>query len=168
MKTLVTVGSMRGRSFIRLFHILDELCRENVLNGAEVTAQTGYDVYQSECYKTFDYMGDTEFKELLANSDLIITHAGTGTVTSALKARKKVILFPRLSKYDEHYDDHQLELCDLFVGNGLALCAQNKEELKNCILALDDFQPKKFVSNKENFNQLILDSLSRILADKKK
>lgn len=159
MKTLVTVGSMMGRSFIRLFRILDELCEEGVLNGKDIVAQTGYDNYHSNYYQTFDYIGDDEFKTLISESDVVITHAGTGTVTSALKAHKKVILFPRLAAYDEHYDDHQLELCDLFAGGGFALCAQNKDELKECILHIDSFNPKEFISNKDNFNQLILDCL---------
>ena len=157
LKILVTVGSMQGRSFKRLFNIIDELCNEGVIKGEDLVAQTGFDNYQSEFYKTFDLIGDEQFKKIISEVDVVISHAGTGTVTSSLKAGKKVILFPRLSKYEEHYDDHQLELCELFVDNGCALCAKDKEELRNCILHIDEFKPQKFVSNKDNFNRLVID-----------
>lgn len=159
MNILVTVGSMQGRSFSRLFQIIDELCDEGILSNDTIIAQTGYDKYESKFYKTFDLTSDEEFKELIKKSDVIISHAGTGTVTSCLKQHKKVILFPRLSKYNEHYDDHQIELCEFFQMNNYVLVAKDKKELVNCLRKVRDFQPEEFQSNKESFNRLILKAL---------
>lgn len=159
MNVLVTVGSMQGRSFLRLFKIVDALCKSKVLEGDKVIAQTGWDNYQSDYYRCFDLIGDEQFKDIMYNSDLVISHAGTGTVTSALKAGKKVILFPRLSKYNEHYDDHQLELCEIFSSNGYVLCAKNAVELEKCIAEIDRFVPRPFQSNKIHFNKCIMKAL---------
>ena len=128
MKVLVTIGSMVEKKFTRLFQMIDTLCEEGVLNGNDVTAQVGFDAYQSKYYKCFDMIADEQFKQLIDDSDLIITHAGTGTVTSCLKKGKKVIIVPRITKYDEHYDDHQLELADLFTKQGYTLWAFNLDE----------------------------------------
>jgi len=156
LNVLITIGSMVGCKFTRLFQIVDELCEEKVLNKEHVIAQTGHDGYRSAYYKTFDMMSDEKFKQLISDSDVIISHAGTGTVTSCLKKGKKVILFPRLVEFGEHYDNHQLDLCDIFVNKGYVLCAKNKEELRECIVNIDDFNPKKFESQNEYINDLII------------
>lgn len=156
MKVLVTIGSMIEKKFTRLFKIIDELCEEGILNGEEVVAQVGFDNYESSFYKTFDMIPDEKFKKLIKESDLIITHAGTGTVTSCLKLDKKVIIFPRMAKYDEHYDDHQLELAAVFVKNNYVICAANKEELIKEIKGIDKFKPNKFISNNEKMNEIII------------
>lgn len=156
LKVLVSIGSMQGCCFTRLFKILDKLCEENILNGQDMVAQCGYDNYVSEYYQTFDMVSDEEFKKLIDQADVIICHAGTGTVTSSLKRKKKVILFPRMLKYNEHYDDHQLELCKIFADMGYVLCAMNKKELIECINRIDTFEPKPFVSQKLQINKLII------------
>ena len=157
MKVLVTIGSMVEKKFTRLFKIIDELCEERVLDGSQVIAQVGFDQYQSSNFKCFDMIADEKFKKMIDESDLIIAHAGTGTVVSSLKKGKKVIIFPRMAQYDEHYDDHQLELAELFTKQGYVLQARNKEELKEHIQNLDKFIPVPFVSNNKRMNDLIID-----------
>lgn len=154
MKTLVTCGSSHFK-FDRLFIILDELCDEKVLNGNDVVAQTGVIDYKIRNFKNFDFKSAEELNALQDDADLIICHAGTGTVVGSLKKGKKVIVFPRIKEYNEHESDNQLELATEFEREGYVLCARDKEELKNCILKINDFSPEKFISNKENFIALI-------------
>lgn len=161
MKILVSIGSMQGCNFTRLFKILDELCEEGVIEGDEMIAQCGYDNYVSQYYKTFDMIPDDQFKRLIEDADLVICHGGTGTVTSCLKKNKKVVLFPRLSQFNEHYDDHQLDICKNFRDAGYVMCAKTKEELKNCIKDLDTFQPKLFRSQNSYINQLIINFIEK-------
>jgi len=157
LKVLVTIGTMVEKKFTRLFNIIEELCEENVLDGNRVIAQVGYDDYKPKNFKAFDMIADEEFKRLINESDLIITHAGTGTVISCLKKGKKVIIFPRMAQFNEHYDDHQLEIAELFTRNNYVLCARNKKELVKCIKELDSFVPSKFVSNNNKMNKLVID-----------
>ncbi|MEK0290646.1 PssE/Cps14G family polysaccharide biosynthesis glycosyltransferase [Caldifermentibacillus hisashii] len=157
MKVLVTIGTMVEKKFTRLFNIIEELCEENILDGNQVIAQVGYDDYKPKNFKAFDMIADEEFKRLIDESDLIITHAGTGTVISCLKKGKKVIIFPRMAQFNEHYDDHQLEMAELFTWNNYVLCARNKEELVKCIKKLESFVPSKFVSNNNKINRLVID-----------
>ena len=159
MKVLVTIGSMAEKKFTRLFQAVDELCEEGVLDGAEVTAQVGFDHYHSSYYKCFDMVSDENFKKMIDRSDLVITHAGTGTVTASLKRGKKVIIFPRRAAWDEHYDDHQMELAELFAKKGYALQAGCKEELKYHIQHIDDFHPVPFRSDNKRMNRIVIDSI---------
>jgi UDP-N-acetylglucosamine transferase subunit ALG13 len=41
---------------------------------------------------------------------LIISHGGTGALGAALKLGKKVVAVPRLVKYQEHIDGHQIQV----------------------------------------------------------
>lgn len=158
---LVCVGASEYK-FDRLLKIIDEMCEENILKGADVIAQIGNTNYKPRNYKSFALIGRDEFQHYMKEADLVITHAGTGSVIPPLKLGKKVIVFPRREKYKEHLDDHQLELRDVFVGAGYTLGAENKEELINAISKLKTFQPKPFNSNNERMNQLIIDFIEGV------
>lgn len=156
---LVTVGSAKEYKFIRLLKLIDELCEENFLNGEEVFAQVGYNDYTPKNYNYFDMVSDVEFKDYLNKAEIIISHAGTGTVVASVKKGKKVVIFPRLEKYNEHLDDHQLEISELFSEKGYALSALNKQELIEAIKALPTFSPNKFSSGNKKINNLIIEFL---------
>ena len=158
---LVSVGSSDG-NFDRLLKIIDELCEEKILNGKDVVAQIGKTVYTPKNYKSFELVGREDFQRYLESSEFIITHAGTGCVVPPLKMGKKIIVFPRLEKYNEHLDNHQLELAREFTSRGFVLSAQNKEELIDCINKVKKFQPNKFVSNKDNINKMIIDYIEKM------
>lgn len=156
MKIFVTIGTMRDLSFPRIFKAIDELCDEGFLDGTNISAQMGTEPYQPRHFKGFGMLEEDAFKQLIIESDVIISHAGTGTVTTCLKLGKKVIVFPRMAKYKEHYDDHQIELSDVFTQKGYVLSAHNKDQLKTCLQELDSFNPQPFISNNQLMNQIIM------------
>lgn len=168
LNVLITIGTMTDLKFTRLFEAIDNLCSEGVLDGEKVTAQIGAETYTPKYFSSFEMIEDQSFKKMIEESDLIITHAGTGTVTTCLKKGKKVIIFPRMKKYQEHYDDHQLELSEVFSRKGYALKAYNEIELKNCIQNIADFTPEPFVSNNQQMNQLVIRFIEEAKENKKK
>ena len=153
----VTIGSSEEYKFPRLLNIIDELCEEGTIKGEDVIAQIGYTDYKPCNYKAFDMTSDEEFKSLVDKADIVITHAGTGSVTYALKAQKKVIIFPRQFRYNEHLDDHQLELAKLFTDKGYALSAMDKVELRDRLQNIKSFCPVKFISSNKKINGIIID-----------
>jgi UDP-N-acetylglucosamine transferase subunit ALG13 len=46
----------------------------------------------------------------MKRAKIVITHGGTGSIFTALNLNKKVIAVPRLKKFREHTDDHQLQI----------------------------------------------------------
>ena len=161
MKILITIGTMKEKKFTRLFEIIDQLCKEGILNGSDILAQIGFDKYKTDYYKTFDIVSSEEFICNILESDIVISHCGTGTVINALKLKKKVILFPRLSKFDEHYDDHQIELAENFKLKGFCLVAYNKDELIKNICDIRNFTPSEFISNNTYINDIILSFINK-------
>ena len=120
-----------------------------LITSFEIAMYSDFSVYQEE------------YEKYVENADVIISHAGTGSVIPPLKKGKKVIVFPRMECYGEHLDDHQLELADIFTQNGYTLCATNKEELFNCLSNINGFVPKHFKSNSLNMNKLIIDFIEK-------
>lgn len=158
---LVCVGASEY-SFERLLISIDELCDEGNIYGRDIIAQIGSSKYVPINYKSFSLIGRNDFQKYMESADIVITHAGTGSVIPSLKLGKKVIVFPRREEYGEHLDNHQLELANVLTSSGYTLCATNKKELKECILNIKNFTPKKFVSNKERMNELIIEYIDKL------
>ncbi|MBE5940673.1 MAG: capsular biosynthesis protein CpsG [Lachnospiraceae bacterium] len=160
MNILVTTGTGAEYQFERLLNIIDELCEEKVINSQQLVVQST-DRYKAKNYEIKDMMPQNEFDEIMKKADLIITHAGTGTVTKALKYSKKVIMFPRRAMYNEHMDDHQLDLCELFCNLNYAILATDKNELTEAIKTIDNFVPERFVSQNIKINQIVKDFIEK-------
>jgi UDP-N-acetylglucosamine transferase subunit ALG13 len=65
-----------------------------------------------------EFFEESDRKKLIAAADIIITHAGAGCIIDSLVAGKPTIVFPRLKKFGEHTDDHQLEIAKAFGAEG--------------------------------------------------
>ena len=117
MHIFVTVGSQKFQ-FDRLLKALDDLIAENRIRDT-LFAQTGYSTYQVRNFPCAPFLDRDRFADQIDRADMIITHGGTGVIIGAVKKGKKVIAVPRLARYGEHVDDHQLELLDQFSESGL-------------------------------------------------
>lgn len=102
----VTLGTQK-QSFVRL---LNEIEKCHILKDEEIVAQVGYTKYNGTKIKTFDFLEKEEFLKYIEKSEFVITHGGVGSIFDALLKDKKVLAIPRLKKYDEHVDDHQVEI----------------------------------------------------------
>ena len=74
----ITVGT-QDKEFRRLFEEVDRLIEKGIIKD-EVVAQMGYTKYESNNMKLFDYVSIDGFQKYIKNSDLIITHAGVGSI----------------------------------------------------------------------------------------
>lgn len=145
MKILVTLGTQE-QSFKRLLDYI-----ENSKFNAEMLVQAGHTKYNSKKMKIFDFIDYEKMNKYLDDADLIITHGGTGSIITPLKKGKKIIACARLSKYEEHVDDHQTEIVDVFSKEGYILKLDEKTSLEKLIKLSKNFKPKVFVSNTDNF-----------------
>lgn len=105
----VTLGSQKFQ-FNRLLQAVDKLQTDD-----EIFAQIGYSDYKPKHYKYKRFLDREEYAKVMVLSDIVITHGGTGAIISAVKKGKKVIAVPRLKKYGEHVDDHQIQLVNQFT-----------------------------------------------------
>lgn len=141
----VTVGSQKFQ-FNRLLKKIDELIEDKTITD-KVFAQTGYSDYKPKNYEYKDFLTQDEFNNKIEESDLVITHAGTGVIINAIKRGKKVIGVPRLAKYNEHVDDHQVQLLKEFKELNYIEVAKDTDELKEKIKNIDNETFRKYESN---------------------
>ena len=114
---LVTVGTQK-QQFNRFFELIK---KSKELKKEEIVAQIGYTKFESKRIRTFDFIPLDEMDKYIDKADIVITHGGVGTIFSALKKNKKVIAIPRLEKYGEHINDHQIEICEELEKEGYIL-----------------------------------------------
>jgi UDP-N-acetylglucosamine transferase subunit ALG13 len=73
-----------------------------------VFAQTAGGTYQPRYCDHADYVPPTLADEMFRKSDLIVSHAGMGSILTALKYRKRILILPRRASLGEHRNEHQL------------------------------------------------------------
>jgi len=127
LKLFVTVGAER-LSFNRLIKIIDDSVFSNILP-KDTYVQIGHSSYHPQYCSYCRFLDYRDMEDRIADADLIISHAGMGTVILCLKHRKIPILFPRKACHREHVDDHQLIFARTMVKQGLALAAFSSREL---------------------------------------
>lgn len=150
---LLTLGT-NDKSFVRLIQKIEDLIISGKIN-QEVIVQAGYTKYQSEHMRIFDLIPMDEFNELIKNCSLLITHGGVGSIIAGLNNRKKVIAVPRLQKYGEHVNDHQLQIIENFEESGYILASYSVDDLEIALTKSADFVPKEYISNTENMIKLV-------------
>ncbi len=121
---LVTVGMQLG--FDRLIAAMDSLAPGL---GMPVIAQTGKGTYQPQHMDTRPRIAPAEFEALMGEASLIVSHAGIGTVLTAARCRKPIVLVPRRADKGEHRNDHQMATVRNLAGRTGILIAMEESEL---------------------------------------
>lgn len=70
-----------------------------------------------------------ELQELLAKADLVVCHAGTGSILTALANNCAVVAMPRSIRHGDHYDNHQEQIAGVFADRGLIQTASDSQSL---------------------------------------
>lgn len=146
----ITLGSQKFQ-FNRLLVEIDRLVEEKKIT-EEVFAQIGYSDYNPQNYKYKDFLDRDEFSDFMNSCDKVITHGGTGAIIGAVKKGKKVIAIPRLARYGEHVDDHQLQIIKQFEKMNLIDSVSCIGELE---IKIHEIEKKTFREYKSNTNTII-------------
>ena len=144
----VTVGSQKF-PFDRLIKKVDQMIRERLIE-EEVFIQTGTSTCLPCCGCQAFCQRDL-FDRLLETCDILITHGGAGTMVEAAKQGKRIVAVPRLARYAEHVDDHQLELTGRFHALKLVYACPETEGLAEALRWVRGHRPAPFCSNTEAF-----------------
>ena len=152
---LVLLGT-QNNSFIRLLEKIDKLIQEKVIK-EEVIVQAGYTKYKTQNMEVIDFVPKDKLVELVEKANYVITHGGVGSIISSLKIQKRVIAVPRLSKYQEHVNNHQKEIVELFDKKKYIIGIKDLELLEKAIQDIQKFIPQKYEMNNEKMLKIIED-----------
>ena len=149
----VTLGT-QDKSFKRLLEMIDkEIEKGNIKE--KVIVQAGFTKYDTKNMELFDLLDKDDFDKYIKNCDLLITHGGVGSILTGLKNNKKVIACPRLAKYKEHMNNHQIQIIERFADSGYILPLFENDDLGKVIKKSKTFKPNKYKSNTTNMIKLI-------------
>ena len=133
----VTTGTQKFL-FDRLLKDIDELLEENKIKD-EVVCQAGYSNYVPKNFSVIKFLNKQEYEDLIDKCDIMITHGGVGSILHGLDKSKKIIVYPRMSRFGEHVDDHQLEIVAKYTELGYILSCNDKVSLAECLSNISGF-----------------------------
>lgn len=152
---LVLLGT-QNNSFHRLLEEIQKNIDDKNIK-EKVVVQAGYTKFESKDMTIYNQLPKEQLQEFIKEADLIITHGGVGSIISSITNGKKVIAVPRLQKYKEHVNDHQLDIINSFNESGYIIGIHGVEELKEALKKVPDFEPKEYVQNTGNIIKIIKD-----------
>lgn len=109
----VTVGTSKF-GFDRLLKKIDFLIKEKKIK-EHVVMQIGNSSYEPKNAEWFRFESYEKMKDLIKKSRIIIMHAGVGSILTAMIMKKNLIIVPRMKKFNEHVDDHQVEFSKYLI-----------------------------------------------------
>lgn len=141
----VSVGTQK-QQFTRIFQMVENSI---VLKDDEIVAQTGNTKFESKRIKMLPSIDNNKFNEYIKKADFVICHGGVGTIFNALENGKRILVVPRLSKYKEHINDHQLEVAGQLEKEGYLILYKDGEDFDKYVNKLKSFNSKKYVSDEQ-------------------
>lgn len=133
----VTVGFQMP--FDRLVRAIDEWAGAH--GRTDVFAQTGDGDYRVRHIQAVPWLDPPQFRAKLEQADAIVSHAGMGTILTALELGKPLLVMPRRAHLVETRSDHQMATAREFAERGWLLAAADESELPARLGELTRFQP---------------------------
>jgi UDP-N-acetylglucosamine transferase subunit ALG13 len=155
----LTVGTQFP--FDRLVRAVDDIIDDGLITEI-LFAQIGESSYKPRNFESVVSLEKGVFDDYVRQASAIIGHAGTGTITMALSNHKPLIAMPRLKRYREVVNDHQLAIAKKFSELGHILVAYDTEDLPCCIRQLKTFVPRERKANPDAVADRIRDFLNNL------
>lgn len=146
---LILLGT-QDKAFDRILKEVSKLKKEGYIKD-RIIAQTGYTKFSDDEIETFDFVSKKEILKLIKKARIVIAHGGVGIITECLMMNKKVIVVPRLKKYKEHTNDHQLQIVREFADKKYIIPLYNVKNLKDKLEEIKTFKPSKYEANSNVF-----------------
>ena len=136
----VTVGT--DLPFDRMMRVIDGWAREN--NRRDVFAQIGEGGWEPGFIEFTHFLQPPEFRKRFDAASLIISHAGMGTILSALHSGKPILVMPKRASLGEHRSEHQVATAKRMMEISSVNVAFDEDELRLRLDQLGDLtQPQR-------------------------
>ena len=155
----LTVGTQFP--FDRLVKAVDETVSKNGLD-EQIFAQVGTTTYRPRNFEAVPELEKSVFDKYFREADGVISHAGMGCIAMALENRKPLLVMPRLKKYGEVVNDHQVAIAKKFEKPGHLLVAYCKGDLPEKMRQLKTFIPRERETQPEAVSERIAQFLKSL------
>lgn len=150
---------MFGTQDKRFDRLLNAILESDFIKNNSVYVQLGYTKGTYKGIHCQEYYTEEELMHQISIADLIITHAGVGAIVSSLKQKKRTIVVPRLGKFKEQNNDHQVQIMDRFDKQGYIISCNDLSKLDEIVKNAFNFKPKEYKIEKQG----IIDEISNFI-----
>jgi UDP-N-acetylglucosamine transferase subunit ALG13 len=133
----VTVGT--DLPFDRMMRVVDDWARTR--GRRDVFAQIGEGGWEPEHIEFTHFLQPPDFKRRFDEASLIISHAGMGTILTALLHGKPILVMPKRASLGEHRSEHQVATARRMAELGMVHMADDEESLRDWLDRLDSIRP---------------------------
>lgn len=140
----VTVGAQM--SFDRMVRAVDRWAGNS--GRGDVFAQIGPTDWKPTHIQWTNFIQPPEFRNRVRQADVVIAHAGMGSIITALELGKPIIVMPRRGELRETRNDHQLATAKQFLAQGRIIVAFDENHLIEKLDQLADFRATERISPK--------------------
>jgi exopolysaccharide biosynthesis glucuronosyltransferase PssE len=132
---MIFVSMGTSDPFDRLLRAADRLTR-----GEELVVQCGTSSFRPSDATCFDFLPFEGVLELMRDARVVVTHAGVGSIMAARTVGKRPIVVPRLRRFGEAVDDHQVGLGRRLHAAGLVTLVEDADELPAAVALEQEFE----------------------------
>lgn len=137
----VTVGAQMP--FDRLVRAVDQWAGERGRD--DVFAQIGLTDYSPSNIQWTPFLSTEEFKQRYEAAKVIIAHAGTGSIITALQLGKPILILPRRASFHETRNDHQVATSEQFRRFDSVVVAWDEKELIARLEDIDNLRGRQAI-----------------------
>lgn len=130
----VTVGT--DGPFDRLIRAVDSWAGE--AGCTDVFAQIGRSSLHPAHIQHVQFLSPGEFHARFTTASLIVAHAGMGTILTALRYEKPILVMPRRVVLGEQRNDHQMATARRLCAQGQIAVAYDEAELTRMLCAIEE------------------------------
>lgn len=122
-----------------------------------ILIQRGYSNYIPQNAKFFNFVPFDQAVEYIRTSNLVISHAGIGTIILCQKIGTPLIIIPRRKELGEHFNNHQLEIVEALKNRkyGNLYPLEDETHLEEKILEILKKEKSSLSSENQGRKQLI-------------
>jgi UDP-N-acetylglucosamine transferase subunit ALG13 len=129
LSTFVSLGNAL-QPFARLLEAIDRLAPRLP---QPVIVQHGHTPFHNGACRPVPFLGMNEFIGHIHDADLLIMHAGAGSIMHAVEAGKVPVVMPRRAAFGEHVNDHQVEFAQALADAGKVVMANTPDDLAHAV-----------------------------------
>ncbi|WJG09741.1 glycosyltransferase [Aliiglaciecola sp. LCG003] len=131
--------------FDRLVVSVLRMAQEDPSESFVIQGSYSFDQSLPENVQFVGKLTESQFEQYVLLAEIVISHAGMGTLITCLKHRRKVIMVPRDAAKKEHRNNHQMDTLHSFQSLSGVYPCYNTEDLRSDLeLARMDSPPMQF------------------------
>lgn len=145
--------------FARPLHEIEQAVSRGVIQ-EPVIVQSGKTSFSSPQLELVPFFDREDLERRYEEASLVICQAGVGSIMLGLRKKKKVIAIARRASFDEHIDDHQLEILQVFAQLKVVLEWKGDGDLPAVLTQAKSFLPAEYTFREERISAAILEYLA--------